>query len=60
MDTQTTYPNWVDPVHKTQRSARITDAEWEKHKTLLVTLYKTYTLLDVQSYMKIRHGFNAS
>ena len=60
MNRTITHANWVEPGHRNSRSPRKDDAEWKKHKRLLIRLYKEYPLVDVMTYMEAKHGFFAT
>ncbi|RSL67799.1 hypothetical protein CEP54_003158 [Fusarium duplospermum] len=55
-------PTWVvDPtLDKHKRSIRITEEHWEKYKSILCTLYKSYTLNVVMEFMRKQFRFHAS
>ncbi|RSL69614.1 hypothetical protein CEP51_012304 [Fusarium floridanum] len=54
-------PRWVtSTLDRNKRSIRITEDDWEKYKSILCTLYKSYTLNIVMEFMRKRFNFHAS
>lgn len=48
------------PGPRKPRARRKGDAEWKKHRKLLIRLYREYPLNDVMTYMEAKHCFVAS